>query len=296
MSFSATDAAFEGFRVTRRHPVAVLAWAAVMMVANIGSGLAVGVLGGSGWAQFETLIASQHPDPMQVVQLGLKILPTALLSMAIQMVAAAVVNASVLRALLRPERSAALRLSRDEARVVGLMAMFFLVSVLSSFALAVVLGLLGGFLGPAVTGLAPAASLAVLLFLTMRLSLAGPMTIAEHRFRFRESWRETRGWFWRLLGAEVLAAFMALVVVFLAHLVFVGVVGAVVVGRGGALTELATMFNADFSSIDKLVAPLQLFYLAFVSVLYALVLVIMIAPPVELYRHLLGGVTDADPE
>ncbi|HTK36422.1 MAG TPA: hypothetical protein VL358_14215 [Caulobacteraceae bacterium] len=295
MRFSATDAAFDGFRVTRRHPVAVLAWAAVMFAANIVSGLAVGVLAGPAWAQFETVATSAAPDPALTLQLMGKVAPAALVSMAIQVVGAAVVNASVLRALLRPQRRAVLGFGRDEARVIGLLALFVVVSMLSTVALSIVFGLLGGVLGPAALGLAPIASLAVLLVLTMRLSLAGPMTIAEHRFRFRESWPETKPWFWPLLGAEALAAALALVVVFLAHMVFVAATGAVVVGAGGALTDLAAMFSPDFSSVDKLMRPLSLLYLAFASVLYALVLIILIAPPVELYRHLHGGETDADP-
>ena len=32
MSFSATDAAFEGFRVVRRNPVALVAWTVVYLV------------------------------------------------------------------------------------------------------------------------------------------------------------------------------------------------------------------------------------------------------------------------
>ena len=295
MTFSSTDAAFEGFRVTRRHPVAVLAWAAVMLIANIGSGLAVGVLAGPAWTQFEALATSVTPDPVLTAQLMPKVMPAALVSMAVQMIAAAVVNASVLRALLRPERSAKLGLGRDEVRVVGLLALFFAVSVMATIALSIVFGLLGAVSGAAAELFAPAASLVVLLVLIMRLSLAGPMTIAEHRFRFRESWAATRGWFWQLLGAEALAAALALVVVFLAHMVFVAAIGAVVVAQGGALTDLGAMFSPDFSSVDKLLTPLPLVYVAFVSVLYALVLVILIAPPVELYRALRGGVADADP-
>ena len=295
MSFSATDAAFEGFRVTRRHPVAVLAWAAVMLAANIGSGLVVGVLSGPAWGQLEAAAATEMPDPALLSQLLPKVMPAALLSMAIQVIAAGMVNASVLRALLRPERSAFLRFGRDELRVIGLLALFVFVNFLATVALTIVFGLAGGLLGAAAVPLSKFASLVVLLVLAMRMSLAGPMTIAEHRFRFSPSWHETRGRFFPLLGAEALAAALALVVVFLAHLVFVGAMGAVVVAGGGALTDLGAMFSPDFSSVDKLFRPLPLVYVTFVSVLYALVLVIMVAPPVELYRTLMGGGADADP-
>ncbi len=284
MQFSATDAAFEGFRVTRRHPGAVLAWALVMLAANMLSGLAVGLLAGPAWGQFEALSALTPPDPVATAQLMPKVAPAAVASMLIQVVAAGVVNASVLRALLRPERQARLRLGRDEGRVIGLLLMFFLATIAATAALSVLLTLLGLALGAVVVALAPLASLVVLLVLTIRFSLAGPMTIAEHRFRFWPSWRATGPWIWPLLGAEVLAAALAVVVVVLAHIVFIALAGAVVLSQGGGFAELGTMFNPDFSAPAKLLNPAPLIYVTFVSVLYALVLVILVGPPVELYR------------
>ena len=35
MSFSASDAAFEGFRIARRHPVAIAVWAGVALITNL---------------------------------------------------------------------------------------------------------------------------------------------------------------------------------------------------------------------------------------------------------------------
>ncbi len=150
MQFSATDAAFEGFRVTRRHPGAVLAWALVMLAANMLSGLAVGLLAGPAWGQFEALSALTPPDPVATAQLMPKVAPAAVASMLIQVVAAGVVNASVLRALLRPERQARLRLGRDEGRVIGLLLMFFLATIAATAALSVLLTLLGLALGAVV--------------------------------------------------------------------------------------------------------------------------------------------------
>ena len=286
MIFSAADAAFEGFRVTRRHPVAVLAWAAVMLVANVASGLALGLIAGSAWGQFE-LLTTGTPTADTVPQLAAlmpRVAPAVFVSTLIQILGAGVVNASVLRALLRPERSATLRLGRDELRVVGLFAMFFAASFAATIALSVLVGGLAALLGPAVVSLAPVASLAAFLILGIRFSLAGPMTIAEHRFRFRESWIATRRWFWPLFSAEALAAALAMVVAFLGVVMFAGVAGAVVLGTGGALADMATLFEPDFSAPGKLLQLAPLLWVAWVSVLYALVLVILVGPPVELYR------------
>jgi hypothetical protein len=294
MSFSAADAAFEGFRVTRRHPVAVLAWAAVMLAATVLSGLAVDTIAGEAWTKFEALAADPMPDPAVVAALMPKVFPAAIASVLIQIVAAGVVNASVLRALLRPERSATLRVGRDEARVIGVMLLFVLVNFAAGGLLSVVLTVASTVISAGLAKLVYfVASIVVLMVLTIRLALAGPMTIAEHRLRFWQSWRETRGWFWPLLGAELLALAMAGVVAFLALVVFVCLAGAFIAATGGdVIGDFAAMFTP---TIDKLFTPLPLIYLTFISVVFALILVLLVAPPVELYRALKGGVADADP-
>ena len=285
MRFSAYDAAFEGFRVTRRHPLAVLAWAAVMLGANVASALAVAAIAGPSWMEFERISASASPDTAALAALAPKILPAALVSVLLQMAGAGMVNTSVLRALLRPERRAWVGFGVDELRVVGLSVMFVAVSFVASFLLSLVFGV-AGMAVAGVAAIAPLASLVVLVVLAIRFSLAGPMTVGEHRFRFRASWPATRGWFWPLLGAELLAASLALAVVFLAHIIFVSLAGAFVVAQGGSLLNLPGMFSPDFSTTAQLWRPAPLVYVAFISVLYAMVLAILVAPPVELYRTL----------
>ena len=73
-------------------------------------------------------------------------------------------------------------------------------------------------------------------------------------------------------------------VAFLGVVMFAGVAGAVVLGTGGALADMATLFEPDFSAPGKLLQLAPLLWVAWVSVLYALVLVILVGPPVELYR------------
>jgi hypothetical protein len=255
-----------------------------MLAANIISALAIGAIAGPAWGEFEMLAASPSPDIPAMQELLPKVLPAGAISRVVQLVAAAAVNASVLRALLRPERRATVRFGVDEVRVVGLLVAYIVVSMLATVALSIVLALVGVVAGQAAVALAPFASLAVMAVLFIRFSLAGPMTIAEHRFRFRPSWAATKGWFWPLLGSETLAAALALVVVILGYMIFTGLAGAAVLITGGALADLPRIFTPDFSTPDKLMALWPLVYVAFVSVLYALVLVLLVAPPVELYR------------
>lgn len=287
MTFSAADAAFEGFRITRRHPGGVLAWAGVMLVGNLLSGWAIGAIAGADWAAFETLASATPPDPVKLAALLPRVAPAGLISMAVQMVAAAVVNASILRTLLRPERKVSLGFGRDELRVLGLFIAFFAISFLATLGLSAILGVLGLATGGRTAGLVTIASVAASILLFIRFALAGPMTIAEHRFRFRESWPMTRGWFWILLGSEALGAALCAVVAMLAMTIFVATAAAIVTATGGnPLTDLQGIFAPDFSSPAKLFAWPPLLSTAYVSVLYALLLVIVIGPSVELYRHL----------
>jgi hypothetical protein len=207
--------------------------------------------------------------------------------MQIQVVAAAVFNTSVLRALLRPEGRVTIGFGRDELRVIGLLLAFFGVSFAATLLLGVALGLLGPLVGAVLIAVvSPILGAVVTVVLFIRFSLAGPMTIAEHRFHFRDSWKATRGFFWPLVGSEMLGLSLAVVVAMLAHIIFVAVAGVVMLTNGGSLADLGTMFSPDFSTPEALARPLPLIYVAFLSVLYAIALAILNGPPIELYRSL----------
>lgn len=279
MTFSATDAAFEGFRVTRRHPGGVLAWAGVMLVSNFLSGWAIGAMAGPDWRAFEAQITAPNPDPAELAALTGRVAPAALISGGVQVLAAAIVVASILRTLLRPERRVTLGFGRDELRVLGLFLAFLGVSTLATV-------ILGAVTGSAGQTFATLVGMAVTVLLFIRFSLAGPMTIADHRFHFRESWTATKGWFWVLLGSEALGAALCLVVAVLANMVFFFTAAAIMTAAGRSVTEMPSVLSPDFSSPEKLLAVGPLLYVAFLSVLYALVFVILIGPSVELYRYL----------
>lgn len=287
MNFSATEGAFEGFRLTARHPVGVLCWAAVMLAANLLVGLAIGGIAGPQWTEFERLAATASPDPAEMAALMPRVLPAALISMLVQVVAASVVNASVLRALLRPEGRVTIGFGKDELLVIGLLLAFFGVSFLATLVLGVAMGLLAPILGAMIVSVSSFASIAVTILLFIRFSLAGPMTIAEHRYRFRASWKATKGWAWPLLAAESLGLMLAFMVVLLSHIIFVAIAGIWVISQGGEFgQEIGAMFSPDFSTPEKLAQPLPLIYVAFISVLYAIALAILNGPPIELYRSL----------
>jgi hypothetical protein len=215
--FSPSDAALEGFRLTRERPGTVLAWSAVYFLGV----LLIGVV----------MLASLDPNFIEVVKKGelttrdpeevgamlAQSWPAFLLVMALTVFLFSVIMAGIYRLVLRPnERSFAhLRLGRDELRLFVVNMLLFGVGIVCLFI---------GFLFAAmaeqaapVTGLllALVGSVVVSTWLGVRLSLATPMTFAVHKLSLREAWMLTRGHFWPLLGTILLAIIFYVVIWFL---------------------------------------------------------------------------------
>ncbi|MBW8304105.1 MAG: hypothetical protein K0M78_09230 [Brevundimonas sp.] len=126
MAFSGSDAAFEGFRLVRRNPMALVAWALLYAVVSLASLFAMSRTIGpiTEWGQRMDALESQSPSatPEEVmaafqgfgeVMLGLGwLLPVSLIVTAMLM-------AAVARAVLNPRAGGFgyLRLGMDEVRV-----------------------------------------------------------------------------------------------------------------------------------------------------------------------------------
>lgn len=237
---SMTEAAFEGFRVTRRHPGAVLLWAAVWLVGFVAMLVAAAPFLAP-WMDEIATAEGGGPETLsagaqRAIQLaGFAFMPVALLIQAVLLPAA-------YRAVLRPEerRFGYLRIGRDEARI-----------LLVSITLAVVsvaLNIAGGWLEHLATTSAglPAGllvSLAVFvvtLIFSVRASLIAPLTFARRKLSFIEGWRASGPRFWPLLGLTVIVATMAIVVMIL--LILIGwPLWTIVAGPGGAAAGIGAL-------------------------------------------------------
>lgn len=208
--FSPTDAAFEGFRLTREHPRAVVAWAGIYLVfSTLLYGIGLLTLG----AQFSDLLgrfanntASQDDfwKAMTAVQ------PFLLVAAPAFILFSAVMNCAVYRMVLRPGEAvfSYIRLGADELRVAGVIVVFWLIWGLMVFVVSLVALTGGTYGGEAATlgwTLLTLAACAYSVFVMVRLSLAAPITFVTKRFTLMGSWRATQGMFWRLLGAYALA-------------------------------------------------------------------------------------------
>lgn len=311
MSFSATDAALEGFRIAKERPVTMLCWGVASLAISIGSSLGMVTLFGGSMNEFMEVSRNPSPDPAQAMalmgQMGafyLFLLPVVLLIFSI-------FTAAVYRTVLRPSDNAFayLRLGADEFRLAVVMVVLtilsFVLSMLAVFLVILVAAIVGGGLAASMGGsdastagmvggviLLVVLIYAVMIFFSLafwtKFSLAGPMTFAEKRIRIFESWGATKGKFWSLFGCYLLAAILGFVVSILG-----GVISfSVMVGLGGmndmagGLMGMLRGMEPDYTSLQAFFTPAMIANMAINSFFSALTYAIFLAPAAVAYRDL----------
>lgn len=293
-NLSSTDMAFEGIRLARERPMAILTWAALIFVMTLLGAAALIGIAGEAMGELSELQGETQPDPAEALRLLGSILPAMLVFLPLVLVLYGVLYAAVNRAVLRPEaaRGAPLKLGGEELRQGLVILLLSLVLLFAYVVLAVVVALVAAAAGsanPAAGGLLAfvgiGLALVLMLFLAVRLSLASPLTFDEGRVRVLQSWHLTRGRFWPLFGGYVLAAALALVIYLLALVVFVAVAAVV----GGGLEAIGDIFNPDMSSLGAYFTPATLAYTAFSSLLSALMIAITVGAAAEAYRQIRGN-------
>lgn len=230
MAFSATRAALEGFRLVGRRPVSILVWA--IFYTLVSAALIAAALMFLGSTVVGDIIRNHHnpewahnynvesPEELWALFGGMAVGAAVLIPAII--VLSVVQLCAVFRAVLRPNDRgfAYLRFGGDELRQIGLMILMTLFYGL----------LAGGFVAALVFGLKTAdlddglkaaigigggiAFFVLMLLLSIRLSLAQPMTFDQRRIRFFGSWGLTKGKFWPLLGMYILAGIFTMIVYF----------------------------------------------------------------------------------
>ena len=152
MTFSATDAAFEGFRVVRRKPMILVWWALFYLVSfflifMVAAGPMAGIM--AAISDLEAMGPNATPEDFQPIMAAYAaILP---LVLPLGILIGAVLNAAIARSVLEPGKSAFgyLRIGMDEVRVAVVSLVLGIVTWLAavvSFGLA---GGVSGFLGAA---------------------------------------------------------------------------------------------------------------------------------------------------
>lgn len=305
MAFSATDAAFEGFRLVRRNPLALVAWTLLYAVLTLTALFSLSNMMGplEAWTvQAEALDGVDQPSLDQVMEMmaGLgAIMAQVAWLLPITMVVGAMLSAAVARGVLKPSSDAFgyLRLGMDELRVLVVTFVLGLVMCLCAFVAMLAFGVLIGIVRAAGGG-GIAVSVGIIgflalvwffIWLSVRLSLAVPITVAEKRFAFFDSFALTKGRFWPLLGMAVLAIVMVLLVQLLSSIVSMPI--AIASGME------SWSFGADQDSAAVIAAldvsnPWVIAHAVVEAIVSALTVGVLYAPFAAAYRDIRGAGTE----
>ncbi len=213
-AFSASNAAFEGFRITREQPLAVLAWGVVWLLGLLAMGMAMM----PAMMPFAEEIVSAGGDPEQLSAGAQAAILSSLWFVApVGLVVQALLAPALYRAVLTPEarKFAYLRVGMDEVRAL----VIFAATAAISFALSyggdalekLAAGAVGLWLGVMIGTAVSMAS----IYLAVRFSLLAPHSVRDGRFAIKPALATTKRLFWPLLGMGVIAGVMAILVVLL---------------------------------------------------------------------------------
>ncbi len=292
MTFSASEAAFEGFRVVRRHPLAIVFWGLAYVAffavffALFGGSLA------SLLATTESLETAQ-PGPAELEALGQTYFGFMALAMPLTLVLGAVLNTAVARSVLSPsdKRLGYMRLGADELRVLAVTIVLGIVMFAAAILLATLVGVLAGVASSVNQGVAVLvavvaglAAVAAIAWLAVRLSLAVPQTLHEKKITPFASFALTKGHFWPLLGMAVIAVIMSLLVSLLGTIIAL----PISLMSGGGLEKLAELDGQSTMQILQTAGVGLVIWAVVNSIMSSLQLAVLYAPFSAAYRDLKG--------
>jgi len=291
--FSATDAALEGFRITRERPKALLAWTLFCFAVSVASVLITSSMPKEARDALESLQTdpSQTPDVNALIQSLTVLSPLLAFGLAVQCVMAA----AVYRIILRPgdEKFSYLRLGKDELRLMALTLIYVVLAVmmLAATQIAIVIvALIASPLGQGalafVFAVAEVFTFGLFFYVAVRMSLAPVITFDRGRLAILDSWALTHGQFWRLLGAYLLAICCVIVVAVLVLITFSLIAGAVMLAAGGSVADLAQIFQPDETTLRTYLNPFMIAYLMVNSVFMAINYAVITAPGAWAYHEL----------
>lgn len=291
--FSATEAALEGFRLTRENPKAFGAWVGASFFFSVLTIIVDAILPSGVRQGLASLNAEQTLTPAQLVDALVFAAPVLIFALAVL----SITSAAVYRLIFRHDdgRFGYLRMGADELRLMGLTVLCFGIAiglvVAVSFVVGIILSVIAVVAPQVATNLQwPAAivSLAIVGAILVRLSLAPVATFAERRITVFESWGLTRGHFWPLLGAYSLALACIVVIGILLLIVFTLVAGAVLMASGGQLSDVGTMLRPQNGSLKSYLSVGIIAYMIVSSIFSALWNAVVAAPGAVAYQQLHG--------
>jgi hypothetical protein len=259
-TFSPSEAVFSVFELAKRQPQFVLRFCiiyALMAILTFAIAGATGV--GQALTNFMALISSvRSPDPERVMAVLSPATTGATIVMILNLILGTFLTAMGLRKAVRDEDQGlfGLQIGGDEVRLfLASVAMFFGV-----LALIFVLGMLGGVLSfgnPGIMVLTVLIAYLIAAVVALRLCQFGVVTTANRTLSFNGTWQQTKGQFWRFVGAYLLWSLVA----------YIGLLIAQSAGTLGALAMGVKVGTGMPVSLSAFLTPGWLFY----TLIYGLV-------------------------
>jgi hypothetical protein len=311
-NFSIGEAYGAGFSLVARKPLHVLTWGIVYSVLRMLPFVLMMFMVGpdiiKGYADFFANAAAGG-DPQAGMQEFSRTVSRMQSFQALgwltSILAMAILNAAVFRAVIRPQDGGflGLKLGMDEVWqglvylcAAFLLAIFAVLIVLAACALGAIVFFMGRAVGSGVgdwiSGIGVAAAviggIGAILWICIRFSLAGPATFAQRNFQLFESWTLTKGHSWSLLGLMLLL--MLTILGF--EIVFGGILITIFFSLGSASAfspESIEAFFAQPTDVWMMQAMPWLVGLTLVSALLSgAVYTILLAPFASAYRQIVG--------
>jgi hypothetical protein len=288
--FSPTDAALEGFRVTRENPRAFVRWVLFSFVISLLGAIITVSMPADVRNALDTLRADKTPDTRELLEALLATGPLLWFGLMVQCVMAA----AVYRIILRHDdaRFGYLRLGLDEIRLMALTLVMLCVVIGLMMAVTMASVLIGGLafgaghgVGMAVGAMLELLSLGLIIYVMVRLSLAPVVTFAERRLVLFGAWSLTEGLFWRLLGAYLLAVFTMFLVTLLTLILFITLTFIYQVATGGSPSEVLALLNPDETSYGSYFNVTMILYMFVGSIVTALWWAVIAAPGAWVYHE-----------
>ena len=289
--FSATDAAFEGFRLTWEKPRTLLIWTGFFLAVNLLMPLALFGLGlNTQMAALEEASRNPSPDPAVALESMAALAPVYAILLPAGLVVQAMIAAAVFRLVLDPEdsRKHPVQFGVEEARLIGLALAYTLLFLVAVVAAVLIGGIVAGVAaaagaGPIVGVLVGFLLMAGLIYVAIRMSLGPVITFSEGRIAVFDSWGMTHGLFWPILGTYVLAV-IAIVIFNLLSLVLAAALATLL--SGGDLGALGRVMNPDMTSFRAFFSSGQILMILFGAFTSAVYNAVMSAPAAVIYREI----------